>query len=180
MFKLSRLFKRKPKAPPPFSVLFVCTANIKRSPVAEAIFRQMAEKAGETWKVASAGVNAGRGIPVNQIISFIMFQRGLSLNFHRSQPVDKKLLSEYQWIVTMEEAHREELIKIDENAKDRILLFRELSGDEELMNMDMPDPTGKDADDYRDLFEIFDSEMPRLINALRGKAYEVEYPGDEY
>jgi len=166
------LFHRKP--PPPRSVLFVCTANVTRSPVAEILFRKLVGSAGEIWKVASAGVNGARGMGVNQVISFIMFQRGLSMQHHRSQPVKRKLLTRYQWIVVMEEGHRLSILEMDENLKDRVFLFRELTNTEPLDHHNMPDPTGRDVDDYRELFNIFDAEMPVLVKILRDKAYEFE------
>jgi protein-tyrosine phosphatase len=166
------LFRRKP--PPPRSVLFVCTANVTRSPVAEIMFRQLAGRTGEVWKVASAGVKGARGMGVNQVIGFIMFQRKLSLQHHRAQPVTRKLLAQYQWIVVMEERHRQSILELDDNLKDRVFLFRELANSEPLTNPNMPDPTGKDVDDYRELFGIFDAEMPVLVKAIRDKAYELE------
>jgi len=168
-----KLFKRNVLSPR--SILFVCTANITRSPVAEIMFRKLAEKSGEKWKIASAGVKAVKGASANQIVSFIMFQRGLPLHHHSSQPVTKKLLSKYMWIVVMEEAHKTAILKIDDSIKDRVLIFRELTSEGELENYSMPDPTGKDAHDYSQLFEILDNEMPRLFEAMNIRMYDREW-----
>ncbi|MCF7811727.1 hypothetical protein K9N50_12145 [bacterium] len=168
-----KLFNRKTTSPR--SILFVCTANITRSPVAEAMFRKLAEKSGETWKIASAGVKAVKGASANQVISFIMFQRGLPLYNHSSQPVTKKLLSKYMWIVVMEDKHRKAILKIDENLKDRVFLFRELTADAKLDDYNMPDPTGKDAQDFSQLFDILDKEMPRLYEAMNIRMYDEEW-----
>jgi len=166
-----KLFRRKP--PPPRSVLFVCTANVTRSPVAELMFREMAESTGEVWKIASAGIRGARGLPVNQVISFIMSRRGRPIRRHRSQPVNRKLLSQYQWIVVMQEAHRNAILELDGNVDERVFVLRELSCREPLDNADMPDPTGKDVDDYQELFDILDEEMPQLFKVIRDKAYEL-------
>jgi len=160
------------------SILFVCTANITRSPVAEMMFRQLVEKAGEIWEVDSAGINSIRGVPPEQIISNEMLQRKIPIYNHRSQPVTQKLLEKYYWIIVMEENHRQEILKIDETAADRLFLFRELSSNKPLENLDMPDPTGREVDDYQELFDILDDEMPRLFNIMRDKAYEVELEDD--
>ena len=170
---LKKLFKRNTLSSR--SILFVCTANITRSPVAEVMFRKMAEKSGETWKIASAGIQAFKGASANQVISFIMFQRGLPLYNHSSQPVTKKLLSRYMWIIVMEERHKKAILEIDENLKDRIFVFRELTSTGKLENYNMPDPTGKDAQDYSQLFEILDNEMPRLYEAMNIRMYDKEW-----
>jgi len=166
------IFKSRP--PPPRSVLFICTANVTRSPVAEMMFRELVEKSGEIWSIASAGIKGVKGLPANQVISFIMSRRGQSIRRHRSQPVSKKLLSRYQWIIVMQEAHRLAVIELDKNIEDRVFLFRSLSSNAPLDNPDMPDPTGKDVDDYQELFSILDEEMPQLYKVVRDKAYELE------
>lgn len=170
----------KRKAPSPRSILFVCTANITRSPVAEMMFRQSVEKTGELWVIDSAGINTVRGIPPNQVIAFIMFNRDLPIQNHRSQPVTRKLLAKFYWIIAMEENHRQEILKIDETVADRIFLFRELSSPKPLENPDMPDPTGKEAEDYEELFDILNDEIPRFFNIMREKAYEIELKNDDY
>ena len=168
----------KRKTQSPRSILFVCTANITRSPVAELMFRYLVEEAGEIWEIDSAGTNSVRGVSPNQIISFIMFQRKMPIQNHRSQPVTRKLLEKFYWIIVMEENHRQEILKIDETTADRVFLFRELSSNKPLENLDMPDPTGKEVDDYQELFDILDDEMPRLFSIMRDKAYEVELEDD--
>ena len=147
--------------------------------MAEAMFRQLTRGVGEYWDVASAGVKGAKGMGVNQVISFIMHQRGLPLQYHRSQPVTRKLLAKYQWIVVMEEVHRQLIMEMDENLKDRVFILRELTNTDPLDNPDMPDPTGKAVDDYQELFVIFDAEMPILVKVLRDKAYEHEARGLE-
>jgi protein-tyrosine-phosphatase len=74
----------------------------------------------------------------------------------------------------MEDGHRKAILDLDDSLKNRVFLFRELTHPEPLDNPNMPDPTGKDVDDYRELFGIFDAEIPSLVKAIRDKAYELE------
>jgi len=73
----------------------------------------------------------------------------------------------------MQEAHRNAILELDGNVDERVFVLRELSCREPLDNADMPDPTGKDVDDYQELFDILDEEMPQLFKVIRDKAYEL-------
>jgi len=165
------LFKRK--SAPLRSVLFVCTANVTRSPVAEALFKRLANASGEKWKVASAGTGTVRGVPPNPVISFIMFQRGFPIRDHRSRPVKRSLLDRFYWIIVMERTHREKLLKLDPEAGERIHVLRQFGCEEPLLEPDMPDPTGKDVDDYRELFDILDQEIPRILRVLQNRVSDL-------
>ncbi|MDP8240651.1 MAG: hypothetical protein P9X24_16300 [Candidatus Hatepunaea meridiana] len=167
-----QLFKKK--KPSLRSILFVCTANITRSPTAEYLFREEANKSKEIWEVASAGANTMKGLSANPVISVIMFRRNKSIKNHRSQVVSKKLLLRYHWIIVMEDKHREALLKLDKSIANRIFLFRELTGNNQLESRDMPDPTGKDVDDYRQLFSIFEIEISLLFQIMKDKVNEAE------
>lgn len=87
----------------PSSVLFVCTFNAIRSPMAEALLRDKAAKAGSTLAVASAGVQTqltdGFAIRVMQDI-------GLDMSHHEGQPLSDVSLSDYDLVVTMSEPAR--------------------------------------------------------------------------
>ncbi len=166
------------KAPAPRSVLFVCTANVTRSPVAEALFRKAVSAWGERWEAASAGTKASRGAPSNPVISFIMSHRGLPIIHHRSQLVTKRLLHGFQWIVVMESSQRDMILKLDATLEGRIFTFRELAGSD-AENVNMPDPTGKNEEDFRELFNIFDAEMPLVVKALRNKVDDMALKADD-
>lgn len=157
------------------SILFICTANITRSPVAEAMFRRITEEAGEDWEVGSAGVNASNGMMPNQVVAFIMSRRNIPISSHCSRKVTSKLLSQYMWIVVMEEAHKDAILSLNSELKDRVFVFREIANDEILDDYDMPDPTGKEESDYRVLFRILGEEIPKVYQVIQNKAWNLEW-----
>lgn len=165
----------KPKKPPLRSVLFVCTANQTRSVTAMALFRRLAEKSTEKWIVDSAGAKASNGAMAHPVISHQLKRMDAPVNDHRSKPVSKKLLSRFRWIIVMEQAHKDAIVKLDKEAGERTFLMRELSSGEELKNYDMPDPTGNEYENYKELFDIMDAEIPRLFEKLQIKAYDEEW-----
>jgi protein-tyrosine phosphatase len=164
------LFKRS--KPPLRSVLFVCTANVTRSPVAELLFRQLAEKSGEKWLVGSAGVNTREDLPSNKLISNFFLDRYKPLRKHKSRQIDKRLLGSHSWIFVMEEAHRQALASTFPEYAERIFVLRNFGMASPVANPDVPDPTNdKDPkwDDYMTMLNILEEEIPRIYNILQMK-----------
>jgi protein-tyrosine-phosphatase len=129
------------------SVLFVCTANRIRSPMAAALWR--AYVAGhyseEAWDIGSAGAWTANGLPALPLTIAIMAERGLDLRDHRSQVIDQALLDQYALVVVMERGHKEAIQIEFPNAAARIFLLGELAGPV----AEVDDPVGGGAADYR-------------------------------
>ena len=85
------------------SVLFVCTGNLFRSPLAAALFSRelrFAKPPGE-WRVESAGILAQTGKPVPTELVKAAAAVGIDLKDHRSRRVDESLLERFDSIVVM-------------------------------------------------------------------------------
>jgi protein-tyrosine-phosphatase len=94
------------------SVLFVCTANRFRSPLAAAIFRKALEErndASDSWIVGSAGTWTTPGQPVIPAVLDAARTLGIDLAKHRSAGVSAQLLSEYDLILVMQATQKEAL-----------------------------------------------------------------------
>ena len=172
------LFKKK--KPELHSVLFVCSANVTRSPAVEALFKKHASKSIKSWNVGSAGTKAGSGSAPNPVVAYILFQRGVNINSHRSKPVTPRLLRRYYWIIVMEKAHRQAITEMEPDSESRVFVMRELIHGNRLNDPNMPDPTGKEVDDYRELFDILDQEIPQLVKILQNKASDTGWEKEAY
>ncbi len=139
------------------------------------MFRQMVTKINEEWVVGSAGVSAVNGAAPHQNIAYVMNENGIPIYKHRSKPVTKKLLKKFQWIVVMENKHRDAILKLDASIEGRIFVFRELSTDLQREEADMPDPTGKEGDDYLGLIHTLQTEMPTVLRALQQKSEDIAW-----
>ena len=129
------------------SILFVCSANQCRSPMAEVLFRRLLEEKGEAdeWRVESAGVWAYDGARATTNAQKVMAKRGLDLSRHLSQPASSTLLKQFDLTLVMEQEHKMALQDQNPQLADRIYLMREIAGQEG----DFADPVGGSLNRYR-------------------------------
>ncbi|MBN1373274.1 MAG: hypothetical protein JW987_15160 [Anaerolineaceae bacterium] len=112
-------------------VLFVCTANVCRSPMASALFhaRLKAEREDwEQWLVDSAGTWATEGQAASANSVKAMASRDLDISKHRSKEVSEAFLEMFDLVLTMEISHKEALRVEFPRLAGRIFLLSEMSG----------------------------------------------------
>ncbi len=130
------------------SVLFVCTANICRSPMAAAIFMLILDKRQElsAWEVASAGTWALDGKPAAAGVQQVMVERGMDISHHRSRSINQKMLDEFDLVLTMESGQKEALRAEFGDKARHVYLLSEMAG----MSYDIWDPIGGSITDYEE------------------------------
>lgn len=122
---------------PPHRLLFVCTANICRSPMAEALANLSAEERGWWVQVLSAGTDAHDGLPAAPNAVKVIKEIGGNIEDHCSQPVTDELVRWADRILVMELRHASWVRDHFPIADDKIQLLGTFGG---LMNV--PDPYG--------------------------------------
>lgn len=132
------------------SILFVCTGNICRSPVAEVLFREWLAQHPRTgdWQVGSAGTWAQPGLGASQFSIDVARARGLDLSRHRSRPVALPILTQADLVLGMTKSHVEALRVEFPQFTSKIQLLSSLAGPA----YDIPDPYGGPKAGYEEMF----------------------------
>ena len=110
------------------SILVVCTANICRSPMGEALVRAAFAEVGAPVSVRSAGLLEG-GRPASPAAAEVLRPRGLDITEHVSRRVDAELVEAADLVLVMERLHARELATLAPDALDRIHLLKALAAE---------------------------------------------------
>ncbi len=90
-------------------ILFVCTGNTCRSPMAEAIMKHMIQKDGreQDFEVLSAGIMAQSGEGASSLAWQTMSEMGLDVSWHRARQLNEYMMQDAHLIFTMTRAHKD-------------------------------------------------------------------------
>ncbi len=144
-------------------VLFICTGNTCRSPMAEGLFR-LATAGRKDFTVSSAGIAAAKGSPASMETQNLLKQRGASLADFKSRPVSAALLKAATHVFVMTVGHLAALeARFPEHA-DKYFLTREFAGmTNKRSGTDIPDPIGMGPAAYEEVAKILDAAIPSII-----------------
>lgn len=144
-------------------LLFVCTGNTCRSPLAEAIARKFAIERGLVdMDIGSAGTSAWDGAPASDGALLVGIERRLDLSGHRSRQITRALIGEMDLIFTMGPHHLERVEALGGEGKSYMLTAYPAHEGGRAIN----DPMGGDLDVYRATADELEAEIRRVFDRL--------------
>jgi protein-tyrosine-phosphatase len=146
------------------SVLFVCTANQCRSPMAEAILKKYLYKMNpeEQWTIESAGTWTQPGFPATPYGVKAMAEIGLDTSQHKSQAITSSLLERFLLILTMESGHKEAIQIEFPQCAGRVFMLSEMAGEK----VPILDPIGGSYEEYVSTAKEIDSWIVKGIPGI--------------
>jgi len=140
-------------------ILFVCTGNICRSPMAEGYFRDLCKKNKRNdIDVASAGIFAGDNFSASPEAVKTMSNYSIDISKHKSRQITEELVRSSELIVVMTKPHKNTILASFNFVSDKVSLLHGFDGSKK----DVFDPFGGDFNIYNKCF----SEMKKALDNL--------------
>ncbi len=155
----------------PVRILFVCLGNICRSPLAEAIVCDRADKRGlnGVFHFASAGTGSWHvGNGADHRSAEIARKYGLDLSTHRAQQITAGEVNRWEWFVAMDENNRLDLLSMGV-PDDRLLMMRQFEPGFDAPP-DVPDPYYGGPDGFEHAYHMLCENADRLLDYLEEQA----------
>ena len=153
-----------------YSVCFVCSGNICRSPMAETVLRAAVSAAGlgDEVVVDSAGTGDWHiGQSMNGGAQAALARRGHDGSAHRARQIDASWLPRRDLFLAMDARNLADLRRMaGPSHRDRIRLFGEVGGLSDAEGQEIPDPYGGDANEFGYVFDLLSQAAPVIAARL--------------
>ena len=148
------------------TVLFVCTGNICRSPMAEGLFRRAVADQND-FQAMSAGLGAANGQPPSAFAVQAVQELGIDISGIRSRMLTPELVQAADYVVGMTHSHVDSILLLYPQAAEKTFLLREFDDTLDLFEKDISDPIGGSYQVYLHCRDQIEQGIVSLLRFLR-------------
>lgn len=148
-----------------FEIVFVCSGNVCRSPMAEGILKALLAKTRfkNVIHISSAGTLDLPPTPVHKWAEKVSAANEINIHSHISGHMNDKIMDRADLVVSMAANHLRHLKKKYPEHADKIILLKEWKRDKQLSNPSIADPIGHEIGFFSDTFAEIHSELKRVL-----------------
>ncbi len=147
-------------------ILFVCTGNTCRSPMAEYLLKELLSHSQEEerFEVRSAGIQAVNGKSPSEKTVHVMRENGIDISGHRSCLLKADMMQNADKVFVMEQDDKEILSDYFPTFKHKLYLITDFSPNSQFN--EIVDPIQGEIEEYRNIFTIIDGCVKDIIKNL--------------
>lgn len=155
------------------NILFVCTGNTCRSPMAEGIFKALLKDNNiDNINVSSAGISTFEGDSANEKAIYTLRNKGIDIKSHKSRQITKEIIENSDLILTMTKSHKRMILNALPEYLNKVFTIKEyvyINNNEELTgkNLDIADPYGLDYNIYEKCAAEIEENLKKIIEILK-------------
>lgn len=143
-------------------ILFVCTGNTCRSPMAEGLLKKLTSQKNINLEIKSAGILTNPNAKVSEQAVIACAEKGVDISKHVPKSVSISALDDMDLILTMTKTHKHVLLQNIPDIKDKVYTLKEYNKKKQWV--DIEDPFGKNIEAYRKCVKELLNELQEFIN----------------
>ncbi|MFM1769713.1 MAG: hypothetical protein RJA22_2242 [Verrucomicrobiota bacterium] len=147
------------------TILFVCTGNICRSPMAEGLFRHAMKSRG-AYRVFSAGVGAIDGLPPSTHAVQALRELGIDITQQRSRMLSPDIVRQADYIFGMTHSHVDAVTLLFPMAAEKTFLLREFDETLDAYEKDISDPIGGSLEVYQSCRDQIEQGIASMLKFI--------------